>query len=129
MFIKRFEMINYGFLKVKDIDLENVKNAIRFEAYKEGVSISTRMVSKDKDNEKLNINFNKYIILGVCDQVYVNQLKDNTNLFLPFYIILYEKDDKTYISVIKLKTQPGIFTKDELEYNVELKLKKIIERV
>ena len=128
-------MINYGFLKIINTSLTEAENKISEKLAKEGFGILTRIDLKEKFKEKLNVEFKNYIILGACNPANAYKAilaEENIGLFLPCNIILYEKDNKTIVSIIKptvamsMIDNPGL---RDMANEVELKLKKVIEKL
>jgi len=59
---------------------------------------------REKFKEKLGIDFHKYVILGACNPPSAHQaitLEQNIGLMLPCNVVVYEKDGKTVVSIIK----------------------------
>ncbi|HEY5496797.1 MAG TPA: DUF302 domain-containing protein [Syntrophales bacterium] len=97
-------MINYGFTKELDIPYEKVIEQVREALKKEGFGVLTEIDIKEKMKEKLNLDMRKYIILGACNppSAYKTILaEENIGLMLPCNVIVYEKDSKTVLSVIR----------------------------
>jgi len=64
----------------------------------------TQIDVRDTLRQKLNVDFPKYMILGVCNPTLAYQaLQKETNigLMLPCNIIAYEKDGGTYIAIAR----------------------------
>ena len=117
-------MIHYGFTKELDIPYEAVIEEITAALKNEGFGILTEINIKEKLKEKLGIEFRKYIILGACSpaNAYKSlQVEENIGLMLPCNVIVYEKDGKTVLSVIKPATAMQMIDNAEL--------KKIAEHV
>ena len=85
--------------------------------------------------EKLGIDMNKYIILGACNppNAYKAILaEENIGLMLPCNVIVYEKDGKTVLSVIKPATAMQMIDNAELKKiakHVEVQLKQAFDTV
>jgi len=97
-------MINYGFTKELDIPYETVIELVRVALNKEGFGVLAEIDIQQKMKEKLGLDMNKYIILGACNppNAYKAILtEENIGLMLPCNIIVYEKDSKTVLSVIR----------------------------
>ena len=128
-------MINYGFTKELGLPFEKVKELVTEELKKEGFGILTEIDMKEKFREKLGIDFKKYVILGACNppNAYKSILaEENIGLMLPCNVIIYEKDDKTVLSVIKPTVAMQMIDNKELAPTallVEEKLKKVFESV
>ncbi len=128
-------MIEYGFTQELDISFENVVEIVINELKKEGFGVLTRIDIKNKFKEKLGIEFNKYLILGVChpESAYNAIIaEENIGLILPCNIVIYEKDDKTVFSIIKPKMAMGIINNDKLKSiaeEVESKLERVFRSI
>jgi uncharacterized protein (DUF302 family) len=102
--VRRAGMINYGFTKELDIPYETVIELVRVALNKEGFGVLAEIDIQQKMKEKLGLDMNKYIILGACNppNAYKAILtEENIGLMLPCNIIVYEKDSKTVLSVIR----------------------------
>jgi uncharacterized protein (DUF302 family) len=101
----------------------------------EGFGILTEINIKEKLKEKLGVEFRKYIILGACSpaNAYKSlQVEENIGLMLPCNVIVYEKDGKTVLSVIKPATAMQMIDNAELKKiaeHVENQLKQAFEIV
>ncbi len=128
-------MLKYGFTKKLDISVSEAEARVREELQKEGFGILTRIDLKEKFREKLNVDFRDYIILGACNPPNAYkaiQAEENIGLFLPCNVIIYEKEGKTIVSIIKPTVAMGMIDNPDL-FNlageVEAKLKNIIEKI
>jgi uncharacterized protein (DUF302 family) len=128
-------MINYGFTKELDIPFEKLKERVTEELKKEGFGILSEIDVKEKFKEKLGIDFKKYVILGACNppNAYKSILaEENIGLMLPCNVIVYEKDQKTVLSIIKPTVVMGTINNNALRAiaeEVEAKLKKVFDAV
>ena len=117
-------MIRYGFTKELNKPYEAVIEEVTAALKNEGFGILTEINIKEKLKEKLGVEFRKYIILGACSpaNAYKSlQVEENIGLMLPCNVIVYEKDGKTVLSVIKPATAMQMIDNAEL--------KKIAEHV
>ncbi len=128
-------MINYGFTKEIDMPFEEAVEVVTAELKKEGFGILTKIDVKEKFKEKLGIEFKKYMILGACNPPSAHKAilaEENIGLMLPCNVIVYEKENKTAISIIKPTVAMEMIKNDELKQiavDVETKLKKVFESV
>jgi uncharacterized protein (DUF302 family) len=128
-------MINYGFTKELNKPYEAVIEAVTEALKKEGFGILTEINIKEKLKEKLGVEFRKYIILGACSpaNAYKSlQVEENIGLMLPCNVIVYEKDGKTVLSVIKPATAMQMIDNAELKKiaeHVENQLKQAFDTV
>ena len=128
-------MIHYGFTKELDVPYETVVELVREALKKEGFGILTEIDVKEKMKEKLDLDFRKYIILGACNppNAYKAILsEENIGLMLPCNVIVYEKDSKTVLSVIRPTVAMQMINNVELQKiaeAVEGQLKKAFDAI
>ena len=128
-------MINYGFTKELDIPYETVIERVREALKKEGFGVLTEIDVKEKMKEKLGLDMGKYIILGACNppNAYKAILaEENIGLMLPCNVIVYEKGDRTVLSVIKPTVAMKMIDNRELDAIaefIEVKLKKAFDAI
>ncbi|MCK5458308.1 MAG: DUF302 domain-containing protein [Thermoplasmatales archaeon] len=128
-------MISYGFTKEIDVPFEEVIELVSEELKKEGFGILTKIDVKEKIKEKLGIDFKKYVILGACNpsSAYKAILaEDNIGLMLPCNVIVYEKGDRTTISIIKPSVAMQMIDNKELKEvaeAIETRLKRVIDAI
>jgi len=126
-------MIEYGFVKELDTDfesaLETVKNSLR----EEGFNILTAIDVREKFQEKLGIDFHKYIILGACDAASAHKalmVEEDIGLMLPCNVVVYETDGKARVAVIRPTVAMQMIDNPDLRRiakDVERRLKHVID--
>lgn len=128
-------MLNYGFIKEVEISLEEAVRKVTEELKKEGFGILTKIDVRDKFREKLGIEFKKYVILGACNPSSAHKAilaEENIGLMLPCNVIVYEKGNKTIISIIKPTVAMGMIDNEELREiaeKIEKKLGDVIDSI
>ncbi|MBA7510964.1 hypothetical protein ES705_02954 [subsurface metagenome] len=128
-------MINYGFTKEVKLPFEEVIAVVTEELKKEGFGILTRIDVQEKFKEKLGIDFKKYVILGACNPASAHKAivaEENIGLMLPCNVIVYEKEDKTVVSIIKPTVAMRMIENEELKQiatQVETKLKNVFDSI
>jgi len=128
-------MINYGFAKELNIPFEEAIEVVTQELKKEGFGILTKIDVKEKFKEKLGVDFKKYVILGACNPSNAHKAilaEENIGLMLPCNVIVYEKEDKTVISIIRPAVAMEMIDNEELKkiaMNVETQLKKVFDSI
>ena len=128
-------MIHYGFTKELDIPYETVIELVREALKKEGFGVLTEIDVKEKMKEKLDLDMKKYIILGACNPPNAYKaiiVEENIGLMLPCNVIVYEKDSKTVLSVIRPTVAMQRIDNVELQKlaeAVEWQLKKAFDAV
>jgi len=124
-------MIDYGFTKELNTPFETVTEQVREALKKEGFGILTEIDVREKMKEKLGVDMNKYIILGACNppNAYKAILaEENIGLMLPCNVIVYEKGNRTILSIIRPTTVMKMVDNAELREvaeTVEGQLKKV----
>jgi uncharacterized protein (DUF302 family) len=111
--------------------LDKVSNELK----KEGFGILTQINVTEKFKEKLDIDFKKYIILGACNPPSAHKailIEENIGLMLPCNVVIYERKNKTVVSIIKPKVAMKMIGNVELEKiasTIEKKLKKVFDSI
>lgn len=128
-------MINYGFTKELNIPYAKVIELVRGSLKKEGFGVLTEIDIQGKMKENLGIDMSKYIILGACNppNAYKAILtEENIGLMLPCNVIVYEKNGRTVLSVIRPSVAMQMVDNAELQKvseEVEEKLKKAFDAI
>jgi uncharacterized protein (DUF302 family) len=127
--------MDYGFVKETDLDFATVLAKVEAELEKEGFRILTKIDAQAKFKEKLNIDFPEYMILGACNPRMAHQaitLEWNIGLLLPCNVIVYKKEERVWVGVMK-PTQAMAKVQNEglrgLAAEVESKLKKVFDNI
>jgi len=125
-------MINYGFTKELNVPFEEAIEKVTARLADEGFGILTKIDVREKFKEKLGIDFMKYVILGACNPANAHSAilaEQDIGLMLPCNVIVYEKEDKTIISVIKPTAAMQMVDNKDLQkiaVAVEAKLSKVV---
>lgn len=128
-------MINYGFSKEVDMSFEEALEIVSEELKKEGFGILTTIDVQDKFKEKLGIDFKKYVILGACNPLSAHKAilaEENISLMPPCNVIVYEKGNKTKISIIKPTVAMSMINNEvlkEVAEKIEKKLEDVIDAI
>jgi uncharacterized protein (DUF302 family) len=128
-------MINYGFVKEISLPFERTVDLVTEELKKEGFGVLTSINVKEKLKEKLGVDFKKYVILGACNPPSAHKAilaEENIGLMLPCNVLVYEKNDKTVLAIIKPTAAMQMVNNGELQKiaeQIEIKLKKVFDSV
>jgi uncharacterized protein (DUF302 family) len=128
-------MISYGFRKEIGLPFEKAEEVVTEELKKEGFGILTRIDVREKFKEKLGIEFRNYVILGACNPPYAHKAilaEEDIGLMLPCNVVIYEKEGKTILSIIKPSTAIGMIENEALmpiAQEVESKLKQVFDSI
>lgn len=131
------ETFNYGFKRTIDADFEKAieltKNALK----EEGFGVLSEIRLDEKLNEKLGVDFRRYVILGACNPplAYKTLQTDiNIGLLLPCNVIVYETEDtdKSVVAAIDAKAMMSVVGQagiEETADEVNEKLKKALDQI
>lgn len=128
-------MIDYGFTKEIDTSFEATVESVTNELKKEEFGILTQINVTEKFEEKLGIDFKKYIILGACNPPSAHEAilaEENIGLMLPCNVVIYEKQDKTVVSIIKPTVAMKMVANvdlAEIAATIEKKLKNVFDAI
>jgi uncharacterized protein (DUF302 family) len=124
-----------GFSKNLNLSYEKAIEKVTEELKKEGFGILTSIDVKETLKKKIDVDFKKYSILGACNPVLAHkalQTDEELGLFLPCNVIVYEKEDKTAVSIFNPMTMKKIADNDNLKTiaeEVNAKLARVLEAV
>ena len=127
--------MDYGYKKEVGIGYEEAVTRAREELSKEGFGVLTEIDVKETLKQKIDADFDKYIILGACNPSFAFQalqLERDIGLLMPCNVIVYEKEGKVFISAVMLTVAMGMIDNahlGEVAAQVEPKLKKAIDRI
>ena len=127
--------MNYGFSKTTDLSYEETIEKVTEELKKEGFGVLTTIDVKDTLKKKIDVDFKKYIILGACNPglgYKALQTEEELGLLLPCNVIVYEKENKTVVSIFDPRVLSTIVDNDILKPVAEeakAKLVKVLEAI
>ncbi|MEE8419739.1 MAG: DUF302 domain-containing protein [Dehalococcoidales bacterium] len=127
--------MEYGYKKQVNRDYKSAVRKTREELSKEGFGILTEIDVKAILKNKLDVDFENYIILGSCNPPFAYralQAEQDIGLLLPCNVIVYDKGGKTFVSAILPSASMSMIENEELgkiAAEVEEKLKKVIDRL
>ncbi len=125
----------YSFKKKVNMDYESAVEKAREELQKEGFGVLTEIDVKETLKKKLDVDFDKYIILGACNPQFAYkalQAEKDVGLLLPCNVIVYEDKGNVFISTILPTIAMGMIENEELKgiaIQVEEKLKRVIDNL
>ncbi len=127
--------MQYGFSKTVDLLFEQTIEKVTEELKKEGFGVLTTIDVKDTFKKKIDVDFKKYTILGACNPPIAHkslQTEEEIGLLLPCNVIVYEKDDKTNVSVFDPMLMINIIDNEKMEpiaKEVKEKLQRVLAEV
>lgn len=126
-------MTEYGFIKELDTDFESTLDAVKDALREEGFGILVAIDVREKLQEKLGLDFEKYVILGACDPTSAHKalmVEENIGLMLPCNVIVYEHDGKVVVGAIKPTVAMEMIDNPDLRRiakDTERRLKQVID--
>jgi uncharacterized protein (DUF302 family) len=126
----------YSFDKKLEISFEKAVARVTEELKKEGFGILTEIDVKETLKKKLNVDFQKYTILGACNPPFAYQAlqaEEKIGLMLPCNVVVRETPEgkievsaiDPVASMLAIKN-PGL---QEVAEQVRAKLKKVIDQL
>jgi uncharacterized protein (DUF302 family) len=127
--------MQYGFSKTVDLPYEQAVEKVTAELKKEGFGVLTTIDVKETLKQKINVDFKKYTILGACNPPIAHralQEEEEIGLLLPCNVIVYEKGDKTQVSIFDPMVMTWIMENDQMKpiaTEVQEKLQRVLAAV
>ncbi len=123
----------YGYKRQLNISFEEALRKTKEELQKEGFGVLTEIDVKATLKNKLNVDYDNYLILGACNPSFAYQAlqeEKDIGLLLPCNIVVYEQEGKIFVSAIRPTVAMSIVENEKLHSiaaQVEEKLKKVID--
>ena len=127
--------MQYGFSKTVDMPYEQAIEKVTAELKKEGFGILTSIDVKDTLKQKINVDFKKYAILGACNPPIAHralQEEEDLGLLLPCNVVVYEKENKTRVSIFDPMVMTWIMENDNMKpiaTEVQEKLQRVLKAI
>jgi uncharacterized protein (DUF302 family) len=110
--------MSYSIRKEIDLSYEETIKKVTQELQKEGFGVLTEIDVKDTLKKKLDIDHNKFMILGACNPPLAHQAlsaEPEIGVLLPCNVIVYETDEgKTVVSAIDAKKMFSIVDREDV---------------
>jgi len=127
--------MQYGFSKTVDMPYEQAIEKVTAELKKEGFGVLTSIDVKETLKQKINVDFKKYAILGACNPPIAHralQEEEDLGLLLPCNVVVYEKDNKTRVSIFDPMVMTWIMENDNMKpiaTEVQEKLQRVLKAI
>ena len=122
--------MGYGYQRVINDSFENVEIRTRESIAEQGFGVLTEVNVRDTLKTKLDVEFTKYIILGVCNPpIAFDALKieKGVGLFMPCNIVLWENEDgSTTVNAADTTIMSDRIQNDEIE-EIAQRVNKILK--
>ena len=127
--------MQYGFSKTLDMSYEQAIDKVTAELKKEGFGVLTFIDVKETLKQKINVDFKKYAILGACNPPIAHkalQTEEELGLLLPCNVIVYEKDNKTGVSIFDPMVMTWIMDNEQMKpiaTEVQERLQRVLKAI
>ncbi len=127
--------MNYGYKKELNIPFIEAVKKTKAGLAEEGFGILTEIDVKATLKNKLDAEYDNYVILGACNPPFAYQAlqaEKEIGLLLPCNVIVYEDGGKVVASAILPTVAMGMVDQPdlaEIAIKVEEKLKKVIDKL
>ena len=94
--------MNYGYSKETNLSYDAAIDKATELLKENGFGVLTTIDVKDTLKKKLDVDFDKYIILGACNPPFAYEAlsaEDTIGLLMPCNVVVHEKDGKVKISM------------------------------
>ena len=94
--------MEYGFYKETDLTYEQALEKVPEVLKAEGFGVLTTIDVKDTLKKKLDVDFDRYIILGACNPHFAYEAlkaEESIGLLMPCNVIIHEKNGKVKLSI------------------------------
>ena len=124
--------MSYGFSKTVSLPYEQAIEKVTEELKKEGFGVLTTIDVRDTLKKMLDVDFNKYIILGACNPPFAHKAlvaEEQIGLLLPCNVIVYEKNGRTTVAAFDPMTMAALVENEALKAiaeEVTARLRRVI---
>ncbi len=123
--------MQYGFSKTVNLSYEQAIEKVTEELKKEGFGVLTTIDVKETLKKKLDVDFKRYVILGACNPPFAHkalQAEEEIGLLLPCTVIVYEKENKTVVSIFDPMVMMRVLDNESIKPIAE-EVKQRLQRV
>ena len=127
--------MKYGFSKITDYTFDQAIEKVTEELKKEGFGVLTTIDVKETLKKKIDVDFKKYTILGACNPKLAHgalQVEEELGLLLPCNVIVYEKNDKSVVSIFDPIVMTAVVDNPDMKpvaEEVKNKLQRVLEAI
>jgi uncharacterized protein (DUF302 family) len=93
--------MEYGISRTVHLSIDEAIRRVTEELKKRGFGVLTTIDVRDTLKKKLDVDFQKYVILGACNPSFAYQslqIEEAIGLLLPCNVIVYEREGETVVS-------------------------------
>ena len=125
--------MNYSYTKQTNNSFNDLVEKLKEALKTEGFGVLTEINVKETMKNKINEDYEEYLILGACNPHYAHkslQAEYEIGLMLPCNVIVYVKNEKVFTSAIMPSVAMNVVDNAELQETamiIEKKLKNVID--
>ncbi len=125
--------MGYGFSKTSALPYEEAIEKVTEELKKEGFGVLTTIDVRETLKKKLNVDFDKYMILGACNSPFAYkalQAEEQVGLLLPCNVIVYEKSGRTVVAAFDPMSMTKLVDNESIKpvaEEVKRKLQRVVD--
>lgn len=125
----------YGYKRQVNTTYDKTVEKTKEELQKEGFGVLTEIDVKATLKNKLDVDYENYIILGACNPPFAYralQAEKDIGLLLPCNVIVYEQDGNVYVSAILPTVAMSMVENENLRdiaEQIEEKLKSVVDNI
>ena len=120
--------MEYGLSKQTGYSFDEAIERATEELKKDGFGILTTIDIKQTLKNKLDVDMDKYTILGACNPNFAHQalqIENELGLLLPCNVIVYEKDGKVHVSIMNPEIMASVTGNEKMD-EIGKEVKKIL---
>lgn len=127
--------MSYGFSKKVDLPFDAAVEKVTSELQNEGFGVLTTIDVQETLKKKLNVDFQKYKILGACNPPFAYKAllaEEEIGLLLPCNVIVYEKNGSRVVAAFDPMSMSRVMDNPAVEpiaAEMKLRLKRVIAAV
>jgi uncharacterized protein (DUF302 family) len=127
--------MEYGFTKIVALSYEEAIAKATEELKNQGFGVLTTIDVKETLKKKLDVDFNRYIILGACNPPFAYEAlkaEESVGLLMPCNVVVHENAGEVKISffnpsiIAMVSDNPKL---KELSVNLTEKIKKVMDNI
>lgn len=121
----------YGFGTILDVPFDEAMARTEAALKEQGFGVLTRIDVKETLKQKIDVEFERYVILGACNPRLAHrglEAEHDLGLLLPCNVIVHEHDGKTAVSIVDPEAMLGVVDKEALR-EIATEAKTLLEQV
>lgn len=133
--MKALQDLEYGYVSTVDVPFEDAVNRLEAGLKNEGFGVLCKIDIQAKMQEKLGVEFPRYVILGACNPPLAHkalQQEINLGLLLPCNVVVYERGGQVFAGAVdaaKMLSVVGNPAMEPMARDVNERLRRAVDSV